>query len=448
MPGELVFTVEGSDATPAVPISLADAGLRERNDLQEWVLAHPEILGADVLVITFEFDRWLSGSGTRERDRLDVLALDGAGRLVVVELKRDRAPDTVEMQALKYAAMASRFTEDSLVEQYARFLSRGGTPVEEAAAREALLAHAGELDPETLRRPRIVLVAASFPPPVTASVVWLTEMGLDIGLQRVQAYRVFGDRTVITVSQLFPILDVEEFTIGPQRAELSAMTDRRRRGRERSTVLRLVASEEIPDGTELTLLPMNDVTADVREAIAVWVAENPDRGRAIWHNERRGPLEWCADGERYRPTAIVQRVLLEAAGLQRSPRGPAWWVLPDGRTLPEAAGPGGAFDWARLHQLLQRLPVGRWTSYGDLAALVGTAPQPLGNHVAGCMECENAHRLLGRMGRSRPGFAWADPEDGRTQQEALEAEGIVFTEGVADPGKRLTAEELDGLGDE
>jgi hypothetical protein len=35
-------------------------------------------------------------------------------------------PDTVEMQAVKYAAMASRFTEEVLVEQYARFLRRAG----------------------------------------------------------------------------------------------------------------------------------------------------------------------------------------------------------------------------------------------------------------------------------------------------------------------------------
>ena len=50
---------------------------------------------------------------------------------MVAELKRDRAPETVEMQAIKYAAMASRFTEDTLVEQHARFLSRPGMPVDQ-----------------------------------------------------------------------------------------------------------------------------------------------------------------------------------------------------------------------------------------------------------------------------------------------------------------------------
>ena len=170
-----------------MPISLAEAGLRERSDLQEWVLNHPEILGPGIMIVTFEFDRWWAAGGDRERDRLDVLGLDTDGRLVVAELKRDRAPDTVEMQAIKYAAMASRFTEETLVDQHARFLQRTDREVTAEAARQLLIEHAGDLDPEQLRRPRVVLVAGSFPSVTTATTVWLTEMGLDITLQRVQA---------------------------------------------------------------------------------------------------------------------------------------------------------------------------------------------------------------------------------------------------------------------
>lgn len=77
---ELVYGVLGSTATPATPISLAEAGLRERTHLQEWVLHHPEMLGADVLLVTSEFDRWGSREG-RENDRLDVLGLDADGRV-------------------------------------------------------------------------------------------------------------------------------------------------------------------------------------------------------------------------------------------------------------------------------------------------------------------------------------------------------------------------------
>jgi hypothetical protein len=71
------------------------------------------------------------------------------------------------MQAIKYAAMASRFTEDTLVGQHACFLSRNGTVVDQDSVRQRLLEHTSDLDPEQLRRLRIVLVAGSFPPVVT-----------------------------------------------------------------------------------------------------------------------------------------------------------------------------------------------------------------------------------------------------------------------------------------
>jgi hypothetical protein len=60
-------------------------------------------------------DSWQSRTGA-ERDRLDVLAFGSDGHLVVAELKRDTAPDTVEMQAIKDAAKASRFDLTTLAD--------------------------------------------------------------------------------------------------------------------------------------------------------------------------------------------------------------------------------------------------------------------------------------------------------------------------------------------
>jgi alkylated DNA nucleotide flippase Atl1 len=400
----------------------------------------PEILGEDVLVVTFEFDRWRASGGDRERDRLDVLGIGSDGRLVVAELKRDKAPDTVEMQAIKYAAMASRFTEDTLAEQDARFLSRDGDAVTEETARQRLLEHAGDLDPELLRRPRIVLVAGDFPPVVKTAVVWLTEMGLDVTLQRVHAYRLPGGQTVVLVSQEFPVADVEDFTVSPVRQQIQEAQDRRQTAREKSTVVRLVDARSIADGTSVFLRPTTEVTREVRDTVEAWVAEDERRGRARWYNDRSHPLEWEYDGGRYRPTAIARRILAEAAGLQRGVRGPAWWVLDDGRDLPTVAGvPDRArFDWTELHEVLAAVPAGRWTTYGDLAGLVGTAARPLGQHIQSCPSCPNPHRVLGADRTPRPGFAWGDPADTRSQQEALEAEGIPFSGGAADSSLRWT----------
>jgi hypothetical protein len=224
MPEELLFTVHGSTATPAQQLTLAEAGLKERQDLQEWVISHPEILGSEIMIVTMEFDQWMSANAVNA-DRLDILGLHSSGELVVAELKRDKAPDTVEMQAVKYAAMASRFTAETLAEQHARYLTARGDTIDDDAAADLLARHA-DITPESLRRPRIVLLASDYPPTTSATAVWLSEMGIDITLMQYRAYRT-GEEISVSVSQLYPVPTVEDFTISPRQAEVRASCGRR-----------------------------------------------------------------------------------------------------------------------------------------------------------------------------------------------------------------------------
>ncbi len=62
----------------------------------------------DLFVIAEEFGNWEDA-----RRRIDLLALDKAGRLVVIELKRTDDGGHMELQAIRYAAMVSSmgFTE-------------------------------------------------------------------------------------------------------------------------------------------------------------------------------------------------------------------------------------------------------------------------------------------------------------------------------------------------
>lgn len=441
MAKERVYTVRGDQALPVQTISLAAAGLRERAHLQEWVIEHPEILGDDVTVIASEFDRWVSHDGQRQLDRLDVLGVNSDGRLVIAELKRDDAPDVVQMQAIKYAALVSRMTEDDVADAYATHLRGRGEVVttEEALSRLELVV--GSFDPDILRSPQIVLVAGDFTPTTTATVVWLAEQGLDIVLQRLQAYRTPAGEIVATVSQVFPLPNGEDLLVSPIRAQRKE-SDRARLGkRAQRAVSLLIDNESLEDGTPLEL---TIAMGSARSQIEDWVAADPRRGRARWVNDRSAPIEWEADGQRYAPSTLARLIVRESTGRETSLQGSQWWATPDGTTLASLAGIGASSgaDWSLLHNVMRQLPAGRWTTYGDLATIAGTAPQPLGSHIARCPECANAHRVLGAGGVPSAGFQWTDPDRTESQRDVLEAEGLAFIDEAADPAAWMSASDL------
>lgn len=446
---ELLYTVAGAAATRATPITLAEAGLREREHLQEWVLANPEMLGGSLLVVTSECDRWASVRG-RERDRLDVLALDPDGHLVVVELKRDEAPDTVEMQALKYAAFCSQFTPETLIEEFRAWHRRGGQDLDAGTARQLLEAHLAEdvggLEGAPLSAPRIVLLAGGFTPSTTAVAVWLRQMGIEVTLRAVRAYRTEVG-PVISVSAVYPTSSVEQFTVSPLLAERKREEAARRAARSEPAVRQLVASGALDPGAELRVLPAGPDA----EVFAAWAREG-NRDHAIWAGTASRPLRWAgvdAEGTQtsgnFSVTGLVRYLYTQAGAAVPAGAATQLVATPDGRSLAELAGTGGAvstFDAAALHRLLTALPEGRWTSYGAIAPLVGTAAQPLGRHITSCPRCENAWRVLQDSGRPATGFRWPDPARTDTQRQALEAEGVRFTSDAAEPAQRLDVSDL------
>lgn len=134
----------------------------------------------------------------------------------------------------------------------------------------------------------------------------------------------------------------------------------------------------------------------------------------------------------------------------KATNGWTFWHLPDGRRLADirsqyrgdkADKPAG-FDWSRLHEILAAVPAGGWTSYSDLADAIGTAPQPLGNHITRCQQCSFPWRVLTSDGRVAAGFAWSDPDDKRVPADLLAEEGVQLIDGVAAADQRLDSEAL------
>jgi hypothetical protein len=216
----MIFSVEKENGTPEYLSERAysSIGLLERQDLEGWAIEEPRILGEDLLVVTSEFEDF-----ERTRDRLDILALDRAGKLLVVELKRDRADETTDLQAIKYASYCATLTPRQVQEEYRDFWADhrneplppeavGETFTEflnEHSDEEVVTVEDGWADFELDDKPRILLAAGSYGIEVTSPVLWLIEeYGMDITCVRIRAYE-HRDRVLLDSQQTIPIAEAE-----------------------------------------------------------------------------------------------------------------------------------------------------------------------------------------------------------------------------------------------
>ncbi|OKJ59557.1 hypothetical protein AMK28_07900 [Streptomyces sp. CB02115] len=104
-------------------------------------------------------------------------------------------------------------------------------------------------------------------------------------------------------------------------------------------------------------------------------------------------------------------------------------------------------DWTGLHTLLSTVPAGRWTTYGDVAAVIGSHAVPVGTHLATCGQCPNPWRVLNAAGRVSDGFQWPDRTRTETPADVLAGEGVLFNGDAADPETRLPRDDLPQLFD-
>jgi alkylated DNA nucleotide flippase Atl1 len=99
--------------------------------------------------------------------------------------------------------------------------------------------------------------------------------------------------------------------------------------------------------------------------------------------------------------------------------------------------------WKELRAALLAMPAGTWTTYGDVAALIGTHAVAVGQHVASKAGLHGAYRVLTADGRVSAGFHWADDQRSGDPRTHLEAEGVPFDDaGRARRSHRLTTTDL------
>jgi hypothetical protein len=185
----------------------------ERQHIQEWIRTTPEILGEELLVVSCEFDRF-----DKSHDRLDVLAIDRQGNLVVVELKRDLAAGYADLQAIRYAAMVSAMTIEKLLPHYLAYRRKydSETQLSSDDAYTQIVEFVDAEDFEELStRPRIILCSEGFSQEITTSVLWLRQFDIDISCVKITPYKV-GEQIVIVPNKIIPLQEARNYLVDIQ----------------------------------------------------------------------------------------------------------------------------------------------------------------------------------------------------------------------------------------
>lgn len=202
-----IFDKESNRLINAEPTTFKEQKLKERQHLQEWIAKSPEVLGEPLLIIQKEFDGF-----DQTHERLDLLALDKNGRLVVIENKLDDSGKDVTWQAIKYASYCSSLSQGDIIDIYASYMAKS-----KEEAKELILSFFEieelddiELNPENTQR--MIFVAANFRKEVTSSVIWLRNFGIDINCIKVSPY-MYNGKLMVEFDQIIPIKEAEEYTI-------------------------------------------------------------------------------------------------------------------------------------------------------------------------------------------------------------------------------------------
>ena len=179
----------------------------ERKHLQEWIANDSTSLGEKLLIIQKEFNGF---NDTNER--LDLLAIDKLGNLVIIENKLDDSGKDVTWQIIKYASYCSSLSKQEIIKIYQDFLGINGN----AEVNISEFFENKEIDEINLNQgstsQRLILVAGNFRKEVTSSVLWLMNFNIRIQCLKVTPFSL-NEQLFLTFEQILPTKDTEDFAI-------------------------------------------------------------------------------------------------------------------------------------------------------------------------------------------------------------------------------------------
>lgn len=185
-----------------------ELGFKEREHLQEWIAKNPECLEEELLIIQKEFDGF---NDTNER--LDLLALDKVGSLVVIENKLDDTGKDVVWQAMKYVSYCSTLSKQQIIDIYQSYLDKQGKN-ERAIDRIVEFYDDKPLEEIQLNEndQRIILVAGKFRKEVTSTVMWMINHSISVQCFKVTPYQ-YQEELLLDVEQIIPVKEAADYLI-------------------------------------------------------------------------------------------------------------------------------------------------------------------------------------------------------------------------------------------
>jgi hypothetical protein len=188
--------------------TFSDLGIRERENLQVWLENNPQAFGEELLFIQKEFDGF---DDTRER--LDLLAIDKQGNIVVIENKLDDSGRDATWQVLKYASYCSSLSKQQIKIIYQSYLNKIGSNEDSERNISDFLETEDFGEIQLNRSQRIILVARNYRKEVTSTVLWLlTKYNLKIQCFKAIPY-FFEGNVFLNIEQIIPVKEIEEYTI-------------------------------------------------------------------------------------------------------------------------------------------------------------------------------------------------------------------------------------------
>lgn len=307
--------------------SFVELNIWERQHIEEWIRTNPEMLGEDLLIVSIEFDRF-----SNSNDRLDVLAVDRSGNLVVIELKRDPASGYADLQAIRYAAMVSSMTIELLLPYYISYRKKYyEETLSEGEAHDQIIEFVeSDTFSELSSKPRMILCSEGFSQEITATVLWLRESDIDISCVKITPYKV-DENIIIVPKVVIPLEEAKQYLIDIKRKEEQEKSKRKYRPK---TMKILIENNLVQEGDIIYLkngLPSYLQYEENNPVFKATITGKLGQSNAVlWEN----------DGNEYSISALAWKIFKDLHPDKKDPGGVNgnWhWVNSEGKSLWEVA---------------------------------------------------------------------------------------------------------------